>query len=88
MNDFYLNYPTDILIKNQTHHILSNSNSLEFHSSLDCYNESPLFSLDFLSKELNISKLYIKDESKRFGLNAFKVLGASYAVCEILKKKS
>ena len=35
MNDFYLNYPTDILIKNQTHHILSNSNSLEFHSSLD-----------------------------------------------------
>ena len=86
MNDFYLNYPTDILIKNQTHHILSNSNSLEFHSSLDCYNESPLFSLDFLSKELNISKLYIKDESKRFGLNAFKVLGASYAVCEILKK--
>ena len=86
MNDFYLNYPTDILIKNQTHHILSNSNSLEFHSSLDCYNESPLFNLDFLSKELNISKLYIKDESKRFGLNAFKVLGASYAVCKILKK--
>ena len=33
-----------------------------------------------------ISNLYIKDESNRFGLDSFKVLGGSYAVSQILKK--
>ena len=86
MTDFYLNYPTDKLVVNKTHSILSNSNSLSFHHSLDCYKESPLINLENLSNKLNISKLCVKDESKRFDLNAFKVLGASYAVFETLKK--
>ena len=33
-----------------------------------------------LAKELGVKGVYIKDESKRFGLNAFKALGASYAI--------
>ena len=36
---------------------------------------------------LKISKLYVKDESNRFGLDSFKVLGGSYAVNQILKNK-
>lgn len=32
-----------------------------------------------LSKEVNVAKIFFKDESKRFGLPAFKILGASWA---------
>lgn len=52
----------------------------KFHSSFDLYEETPLVSLDNLSKELKIGGIYVKDESYRFGLNAFKVLGGSYAI--------
>ena len=33
---------------------------------------------------MNVGKIYIKDESKRFNLNAFKGLGASYAIHKAL----
>lgn len=42
--------------------------------------DTPLVSLPALAKKLGVRGIYIKDESKRFGLNAFKGLGASYAV--------
>jgi diaminopropionate ammonia-lyase len=45
-----------------------------------------LIKLPNLSKKFGVGNNYIKDESTRFGLNAFKVLGASYAVHRILKK--
>jgi diaminopropionate ammonia-lyase len=51
-----------------------------FHRSLPGYEPTPLVALDGLAADLGIAKLWVKDESKRFGLNAFKVLGASYAV--------
>ncbi len=56
-----------------------------YHKSLDVYEPTPLVSLDKLALELGVKSVYIKDESKRFGLNAFKGLGASYAVGNILK---
>ena len=87
MDNYILNYPNNKLIKNQTSSILSNSDSLKFHQSLKGYNKSQLHELPELSKVLNISNLLVKDESSRFGLNAFKALGASYAVSQILKKK-
>ena len=34
-----------------------------------------------------MSKIWIKDESKRFGLNAFKALGGSYAMARCLSEK-
>jgi|TARA_B110000261_G_scaffold98593_1_gene111364 diaminopropionate ammonia-lyase len=86
MNDYFLNHSIGKLIINQTHAILSESNSLNFHHSLDCYQESPLINLENLSNKLSISKLFVKDESNRFELNSFKVLGASYAIFKILKK--
>ena len=46
-----------------------------FHASFPMYQETPLISLSNLAKDLNIRGLYVKDESFRFGLNAFKVLG-------------
>lgn len=55
-----------------------------YHKSFDDYNKTKLVELEALSKEIGIKKLYVKDESTRFNLNAFKVLGASYAVGKVL----
>ena len=55
-----------------------------FHKSLPDYCPTPLHSLESLAHHLNINRLWVKDESQRFDLNAFKVLGASYAVAHVL----
>ena len=59
----------------------------KFHSSFDVYEETPLVSLNSLSKELGVSGIYVKDESYRFGLNAFKVLGGSFAIGNYIAQK-
>jgi len=51
----------------------------------DNYNPTPLLILNKLSKELNLNKIYYKDESKRFDLKSFKALGGAYAVEKITK---
>lgn len=56
----------------------------EFHKSFPQYEETPLVSLENLSKKLGVAGIYIKDESYRFGLNAFKVLGGSYAMAKYM----
>lgn len=58
-----------------------------FHKSFSEYQETPLRSLDTLAGVLGVAGVYVKDESYRFGLNAFKVLGSSYAVGNYLAKK-
>ena len=54
--------------------------ALRFHKSLPEYRETPLISLSHLSGELGVGGIYVKDESWRFGLNAFKGLGGAYAM--------
>ena len=49
------------------------------------YNPTPLLQLNKLSKELNLNKIFYKDESKRFSLKSFKALGGAYAVEKITK---
>ncbi len=61
-------------------------NALEFHRQLSGYAPTPLHDLRHLAKALKIGRLLVKDESYRFGLNAFKVLGASYATFRFLKQ--
>ncbi|WP_411740087.1 diaminopropionate ammonia-lyase [Peribacillus sp. S4] len=58
-----------------------------FHKSFPEYEVTPLQRLDELSKQLGVSNIWVKDESYRFGLNAFKVLGGSYAVGKYLAEK-
>jgi len=55
-----------------------------FHSGIDGYCPTPLVELNAQAKRLGVSKLWVKDESHRFGLNAFKSLGGSYAVAKYL----
>ena len=51
-----------------------------FHSSFPQYSPTPLARLDGMADRLGLGALCVKDESYRFGLNAFKVLGGSFAM--------
>lgn len=59
----------------------------KFHSSFKQYSETPLVELDNLARLLEVEDIFLKDESYRFGLNAFKVLGGSYAIGNYIAKK-
>ena len=59
----------------------------EFHKSFPMYAPTPLAKLPETAKLLGIGEIYVKDESHRFGLNAFKVLGGSYAMGNYLAKR-
>lgn len=58
-----------------------------FHSSIPGYAPTPLVNLQNLAATLGVAGLYVKDESKRFGLNAFKVLGGSFAIASYIAEK-
>lgn len=59
----------------------------EFHKSFPMYAPTPLAHLPQTAKLLGLGDVYVKDESHRFGLNAFKVLGGSYAIGSYLAEK-
>ncbi|NLN14199.1 MAG: diaminopropionate ammonia-lyase [Tissierellia bacterium] len=59
----------------------------EFHKGFSEYEVTPLHKLDALAKNWGLKNIFVKDESYRFGLNAFKVLGGAYAVGKYLADK-
>lgn len=59
----------------------------KFHQKFDIYEPTPLARLQELAKKLGVKEVLVKDESKRFGLNAFKVLGGSYAIGNFLAER-
>lgn len=58
-----------------------------FHKSFPQYEATPLTRLSELARYLGLRRLYVKDESYRFGLNAFKVLGGSYAIARYMAQQ-
>ena len=59
-----------------------------FHNSLPGYSQTPLVELPELAAELGVATVFVKDESNRLGLPAFKILGASWAVNCALSHRS
>ena len=59
-----------------------------FHQSFPQYTVTPLAKLDGMAGELGLGGLFVKDESYRFGLNAFKVLGGSFAMARYIAQKT
>lgn len=59
----------------------------DFHKSFPMYTPTPLAHLPETAACLGLGDVYVKDESYRFGLNAFKVLGGSYAIGNYLAQK-
>ena len=51
-----------------------------FHKTFEEYTVTPLVSLDCTAEYLGVKGVFIKDESYRFGLNAFKGQGGSYCI--------
>jgi diaminopropionate ammonia-lyase len=60
---------------------------LPFHQQLPDYNITPLVNLPSVAKELGLAHVLLKDESNRFGLPAFKILGASWAIYRAVASK-
>ena len=59
-----------------------------FHESFPQYSKTPLAKLDHMAEYLGLGGLLVKDESYRFGLNAFKVLGGSFAMANYIAKQT
>lgn len=57
-----------------------------FHKSFPEYQVTPLADLKELAKQTGVARICVKDESYRFGLNAFKALGGSYAIGKYIAK--
>ena len=58
-----------------------------FHAGFPEYRRTPLVRLDALARELGAAQILVKDESFRFGLNAFKVLGGSWALGRVIAER-
>lgn len=59
-----------------------------FHQSFPQYRETPLTRLTQMARYLGVGSIFVKDESYRFGLNAFKVLGGSYSMAKYIAKET
>ena len=55
-----------------------------FFRSFPQYAVTPLAKLDAMAARLGLKSLFVKDESYRFGLNAFKVLGGAFAMARYI----
>lgn len=87
-DEYFINDPTNMLVPDLTTAILGQSTAIEYHRSLEVYKPTPLVKLPSLAKKYGVANIYIKDESHRFGLGAFKGLGATYAIYRLLEKQS
>lgn len=77
-------------VENYSSFLLSEEISSEvytYHTGFENYNKTGLIKLDALSGFLGFNSLWVKDESGRFGLGSFKVLGAAYAIGKTLAKE-
>ncbi len=61
--------------------------AFDFHKKLPGYQQSPLIDAPSIAATLGVAKVWVKDESSRFGLPAFKFLGASWAVYRALLRQ-
>jgi diaminopropionate ammonia-lyase len=57
-----------------------------FHRTIAGHHPTPCHELGALAATLGVASLALKDESHRLGLNAFKVLGASFAIDRWLRR--
>ena len=60
---------------------------IRFHRTFPGYTETPLRRLSGCAGALGVKDIYVKDESYRFSLNSFKVLGGSYAIGRLLARR-
>ena len=79
-NPNYANFDSSLFSSEKADEVLC------FHKSFEEYFPTPLCALNCLAEKIGLGKIYVKDESYRYELNAFKVLGGSYAIGTWLKE--
>ena len=60
----------------------------DFHAGQPGYAPTALTELPALAGELGVGRVFVKDESSRLGLPAFKALGASWAIHQVLSQRT
>ena len=65
----------------------SSDRPIDFHRRLPDYRETALVDAPRLAQKLGVAKVFVKDETSRFGLPSFKVLGASWATYFALRER-
>jgi diaminopropionate ammonia-lyase len=63
------------------------ADALAFHRALPGYAPTPLVDARVAADALGVARVWVKDESGRFGLPAFKILGASWAIHRALEQR-
>jgi diaminopropionate ammonia-lyase len=63
------------------------ADALDFHRALPGYAPTPLVDARAAAEALGVARVWAKDESSRFGLPAFKILGASWAIHRALEQR-
>lgn len=58
-----------------------------FHRQIPGFRMSPLKALPNLAASLGLGGIWVKDESSRINLDSFKVLGGSYAIYQLIRKR-
>jgi diaminopropionate ammonia-lyase len=83
---YFINQPSGRMGDSLTTRLLRQHDPLAFHQSLPGYAPTPCRRLDGLARYCGIGALWVKDESQRFGLQAFKALGASFAMQQLAER--
>jgi len=58
-----------------------------FHKRLPGYAPTPLLEASQLARDLGVGNIWIKDETQRFAMSSFKILGTSWAVYRALMSR-
>ncbi|MFJ7665459.1 diaminopropionate ammonia-lyase [Lysinibacillus sp. NPDC097195] len=84
---YFLQDNIDSVASTLQHFTLEQVHRVErFQHTYEGFEKTPLRRLDYLASHLEVNKIFVKDESFRFGLNAFKVLGGIYAIGQYVAK--
>jgi diaminopropionate ammonia-lyase family len=59
----------------------------EFHQRLPLYEATRLMPLPSIAEEIGVKSIYLKEESNRFGLPSFKILGAAWGTVNAITKR-
>ncbi len=89
--DYYINSPDSSAkwpLDREILNILNSEDINGFHNSFRTYAPTPLLGLPNLASVLGVKSIMVKDESKRFGVQAIKSLGALYAMSKILDTRT
>lgn len=83
MNNIFFNNEVKIKLKNEC----PTKRTLEFHKKIKGYEATPLTCSKKVSKALGVENVWVKDESNRYGLPAFKIMGSSWAIYRLFEER-